>query len=105
MKVLPPEAVRRAHPVLSSVGSKESASKSSRPPEESFSQVLSRIGRRIDEGERAMDRAATKSSVSLDPGEMLALQAQVYRYVEAVDLAAKLVERATTAVKTTLQNQ
>ncbi len=36
--------------------------------------------------------------------ELLALQVQVYRYTEAIDLVAKLVDRTTTAVRTTLQN-
>ena len=67
--------------------------------------IVTAVGRRIDEGERAMDRASSTPSGSMDPGELLALQAQVYRYVEAVDLATKLVERTTSAVKTTLQNQ
>ena len=103
MKILPAEAVR---PVLSPRQPTEA-----RPappaggPARSFSGVLAGLGRRIDEGERVMDRAATRPGGSMEPGELLALQAQVYRHVEAVDLATKLVERATTAVKTTLQNQ
>lgn len=104
MKILPPEAVRRTTPTLSPPSTPERTS-SGPPPGESFSRVLARLGHRIDEGERSVDRAASRPSASMDPGEMLALQAQVYRYVEAVDLATKLVERATSAVKTTLQNQ
>ena len=34
---------------------------------------------------------------------LIALQAGIYRYTEAVDLAAKLVDRTTAAVKRTLQ--
>lgn len=105
MKILPPEAVRRAGPTIPPPATSERLPAPSRPPDESFSRVLSRLGHRIDEGERSVDRAASRPSASMDPGEMLALQAQVYRYVEAVDLATKLVERATSAVKTTLQNQ
>jgi hypothetical protein len=36
---------------------------------------------------------------------MIALQAGVYRYVEAVELCTKLVDRTTAAVRTTLQSQ
>jgi len=36
---------------------------------------------------------------------MIALQAGVYRYVEAIELCAKLVDRTASAVKTTLQSQ
>jgi hypothetical protein len=41
----------------------------------------------------------------MGPGELIALQAGVYRYGEAVDLASRLVDRATTSVKTVLQGQ
>jgi hypothetical protein len=36
----------------------------------------------------------------LDSAQLIALQAGIYRYSEAVDLLAKLVDRAATAVKT-----
>jgi hypothetical protein len=50
-------------------------------------------------------RAATMIRRDLGPAELLALQAGVYRYSEAVDLAAKLVDRASNAVKTVIQGQ
>ena len=103
MKVLPAEALHRAAPATSPTDPAQARPPPS--PREPFVQVLGRVGRRIDEGERALDRAATTPSGSMDPGELLALQAQVYRYTEAVDLATKLVERTTSAVRTTLQNQ
>lgn len=105
MKILPTEALRRSAPITPPAAPAERSPRPTDPPPGAFSQVLARVGRRIDEGERAMDRAASTPSGSMDPGELLALQAQVYRYVEAVDLATKLVERTTSAVKTTLQNQ
>ena len=49
--------------------------------------------------------AASRSGRDLGAGELLALQAGVYRYSEAVDLAAKLVDRASSGVKTVLQGQ
>ena len=75
------------------------------PPSESFSAVMTRLGRRIDQGQRDVDRAARGGPGANDPGAMIALQAQVYRYVESVDLASKLVDRMAGAVKTTLQGQ
>jgi hypothetical protein len=47
--------------------------------------------------------SAGQSGVDLGPAELLALQAGVYRYSEAVDLAAKLIDRTTSGVKTVLQ--
>jgi hypothetical protein len=41
----------------------------------------------------------------LGAAELLSLQAGIYRYSEAVDLSAKLVDRATSGVKTVLQGQ
>jgi hypothetical protein len=102
MKIAPTEALR---PVSSATPRAPAPGPAAPPPSEPFARVLDRLGRRIDEGEKAVDRAASRPSASMDPGEMLALQAQVYRYVEAVDLATKIVERGTSAVKTTLQNQ
>jgi hypothetical protein len=39
----------------------------------------------------------------MDPGTLIALQAGIYRYSEAIDLTAKVVDRATSAVRTVLQ--
>lgn len=68
----------------------------------SFAEVLSRLGGEIDRGERLVGRAVSGSPGSLGAGDLIALQAGIYRYTEAVDLSAKLVDRATSAVKTTL---
>jgi hypothetical protein len=69
-----------------------------------FAKVLSRLGGEIDRGEATV-QAALHGAKTDDPAALLALQAGIYRYVEAVDLAAKLVDRAAGAVKTTLQSQ
>lgn len=73
-------------------------------PDASFSKVLHGLGREIDRGE-AMSSRAMRGSADLSASELLALQAGIYRYSEAVELATKLVDRATGAVKTTLQSQ
>lgn len=72
-----------------------------------FAKLLAGLGNEVNRGE-AMVRgaiAATRAGHDLGAGELLALQAGVYRYSEAVDLAAKLVDRASSGVKTVLQGQ
>lgn len=67
-----------------------------------FAQILHGLGQRIDQGERTVRGALHAGQRDLGPAELLALQAGVYRYSEAVDLAAKLVDRGTSGVKTVL---
>ncbi|MBK7584892.1 MAG: hypothetical protein IPI67_32470 [Myxococcales bacterium] len=69
----------------------------------SFSEVLDKLGGQIDRGEALVKRAISGGHSGMDAGNLIALQAGIYRYTEAVDLAAKLVDRAGSAVKTTLQ--
>ena len=68
----------------------------------SFKHVLGALGREIDRGEALVGRAVHGSHSGLDAGGLIALQAGIYRYSEAVDLAAKLIDRASAAVKTTI---
>ncbi|HMJ09827.1 MAG TPA: hypothetical protein VK524_00405, partial [Polyangiaceae bacterium] len=68
-----------------------------------FSEVLGQLGRSLDSGERLVQRALSGAG-ALDSAQLIALQAGIYRYTEAVDLAAKLVDRAGTVVRTTLQS-
>ena len=70
-----------------------------------FARVLRSLGREVDHGEKVVRRAIDGGGKDLGPGELLALQAGVYRYSEAVDLSAKLIDRATSGVKTVLQGQ
>jgi hypothetical protein len=81
------------------------ASASSKEEPSPFARVLHGLGREVDHGEKVMRRAIEGGGKDLGPGELLALQAGVYRYSEAVDLSAKLVDRATSGVKTVLQGQ
>jgi hypothetical protein len=48
---------------------------------------------------------AAHGAADLGPAELIALQAGVYRYSEAIDLASRLVEHATSGMKTVLQGQ
>lgn len=66
----------------------------------SFQKALRGIGRAVDGGEALVAGAARGNLGSLDSAQLIALQAGIYRYSEAVDLVAKLVDRAATAVKT-----
>jgi hypothetical protein len=70
-----------------------------------FAVLLQRLGREVDRGEQLTKRAIEGGGKDLGNGELLALQAGVYRYSEAVDLSAKLVDRASSGVKTVLQGQ
>jgi hypothetical protein len=70
-----------------------------------FSSVLRGLGREIDRGEAAMRSAIRSLDGSTDPGgsRLIALQLGVYRYSEAIDIAARLADRASGTVKTVLQ--
>lgn len=70
-----------------------------------FARILRGLGREVDHGEKVVRRAVEGGGKDLGPSDLLALQAGVYRYSEAVDLSAKLIDRATSGVKTVLQGQ
>jgi len=70
-----------------------------------FAQVLGNLGREIAGGESTLRHAAGAGAADLGPAELIALQASVYRYSEAIDLASKLVDHATSGVKTVVQGQ
>jgi len=69
-----------------------------------FQKALDGLGHEIDHGE-AVVRSALKANGHMGAGDLIALQAGIYRYSEAVDLTSKLVDRASTAVQTTLRGQ
>jgi len=63
--------------------------------------------RGIDRGQRMVDsviRAARRGRV-FSQEELIAIQAGVYRYTQELELASKLVDKATGAVRQTLQSQ
>jgi len=71
------------------------------PVEGAFSKAMRGLGREIDVGEAQV--ASALQLHNYDTGTLIALQAGIYRYTEAVDLASKIVDRATNAVRTVLQ--
>lgn len=69
-----------------------------------FETTLRSLASRVDAGEALVRRAVQGGGAGgLEPGQWIALQAGIYRYVEALDIAAKLVDRAGNAVRTVLQ--
>ena len=70
-------------------------------PEGAFAHAMRNLGREIDVGETRV--AGASQLRSYDTGTLIALQAGIYRYSEAVDLASKIVDRASNAVRTVLQ--
>jgi hypothetical protein len=75
-------------------------------PEEpsAFGRLVRGLGTEVQRGEALVHHAiASASGADLDPGQLIALQAGVYRYSEAVDMASRLVENATTGLKTVIQ--
>jgi hypothetical protein len=69
-----------------------------------FAQLLHGLGREINQGEATMRGAVTAAgSAHLSAAELIGLQASVYRYSEAIDLASRLVDRTTSGVKTVIQ--
>jgi hypothetical protein len=72
-----------------------------------FARLVRGFAGEADRGEASMKRvlAAGRANVPLDPTSLLALQAGIYRYGETMDLAAQLVDKASTGVKTIVQGQ
>jgi len=73
-----------------------------KPAEATFSRALKGVGGAVDRGESLIASAARGNLGGLDSGQLIALQAGIYRYSEAFDLVGKLVDRAATAVKTVI---
>lgn len=74
-----------------------------RAPPSTFERVVRGLGSAIDRGDGFVERAANSHYSGLDAGQLIALQAGIYRYSEAVDLTAKLIDRLTGAAKTVLE--
>jgi len=69
-----------------------------------FGRLVRGLGAEVQRGEALVHHAIDSASGGdLDPAQLIALQAGVYRYAEAVDLASRLVDHATTGLKTVLQ--
>lgn len=104
----PPQAPES--PASVPAAAQESSARDASPapsPSTPFARVLRGLGRELDAGERATHAAMTSARSGRDftSIELIALQSQIYRYSEAVDLATKLVDRATSGLRTVVQGQ
>lgn len=74
------------------------------PGEPSF---VTGVLRGVAEGQREMDRIIrlARSGRSFSPAELLGFQARIYRLSQELDLASKLVEKATSGVKQAMSTQ
>lgn len=71
-----------------------------------FRDSLRRVAAGIAADERAMDRAMRSGAHGqLAPEALIALQARVYRHTQELELGSKVVDKAASAVKQTLQSQ
>ncbi len=83
----------------------QQASEAAAPAPSAWPQVASGLAHEIDRGEAMVRSVAQSAGASLGAADLLRLQIGMYRYSESVDLAAKCVDRATSAVKTLVQQQ
>ncbi len=83
------------------------ASPPAEPPSSEFREALRSAARSLASGEATLDASIARLSHgrSLSPEELIALQATVYRYAAEVEMAAKLTDKLTGAVRTALTSQ
>jgi hypothetical protein len=74
---------------------------------QSGERVLRDAAASIERGERLLEQVirSARSGRAFSNEELIAIQAGVYRYSQALELAGKLVEKLTGAVRQTLQSQ
>ena len=93
-----------APPAAASAPAPQAGPSSSEAPSP-FAKLLQSLAREVASGESVARSAlgAAGAGRAIGPAELIALQAGIYRYGEAVDLASRLIDRATGAVKTVVQ--
>jgi hypothetical protein len=98
-----PRGVGRASPGCAEVkpGARVDSVRAAR--EQQAAQVLDRVGQAQKRLDHILQLA--ESGRTFTPAELLALQAHVYRASQELDLAGKVVEKATGGVKQVLQTQ
>ncbi len=74
------------------------------PSPSRFGEMLDDLGTDLDRGQQMMARVV-RSGAQMSAQQLLAVQAGIYRYSETLELAAKVVDKASNAVRTTLQSQ
>ncbi|GAB4215128.1 MAG: hypothetical protein OHK0013_40410 [Sandaracinaceae bacterium] len=71
----------------------------------SFRDALRDAAREMASREAILDRALRHGAPTASPEQLLALQATVHRHAQEVELAAKLVDKLTGAVRQVLTSQ
>ncbi len=72
--------------------------------DDSFRSVFHGLSAELDRGKATID-ASLQAHGQLNSTQLLALQAAMYRYTEAVELVTKVVDKTSNAVRTTMQSQ
>ena len=68
-----------------------------------FERLARGLGTAIDQGEELVGKAALGRFERMDAATLIAVQAGIYRYSEAIELATKLVDRTTSTARTVLE--
>lgn len=68
-----------------------------------FERLARGLAAAVDHGDALVDGTVSGRYERMDAARLIALQAGIYRYGEAVDLCAKLVDRAASATRTVLE--
>lgn len=99
----PAGEVAPAGPQRAQAGQASVPAEAVRPAEATAAQALERVA----EAQHRLDRvlALAQSGKTFTPAELLGLQAQVYSASQELDLAGKVVEKATSGIKQILQTQ
>jgi hypothetical protein len=69
-----------------------------------FPRLLERLAHEVDRGESLVASGMHAGYGQRDAAQLIALQAGIYRYSEAVDLTVKLVDRTASTAKTILES-
>lgn len=96
-------ATPTAQPGPTAGATSPTANPASSPAMESAAQAIHRVNQAQQRMEQVLKLA--ESGRAFSPAELLALQAHVYRASQELDLAGKVVEKATGGVKQVLQTQ
>jgi hypothetical protein len=99
---LPPEGAAPRPTAVSPIAIAASPRRQA-PATPRFAELLGGLARRVDAGEALVRHALGHDLGNLDAAALIAVQAGIYHYTEALELAGKLVDRATGAVRTVLQ--
>jgi hypothetical protein len=88
-------------------GPSVSAASAAPTPHSAFARLVAGFASEADRGEATVRGVLepARGGAPMDSMHLLALQAGIYRYGETMDLAARLVDKASSGVKTVVQGQ